>query len=238
MSSRTRRNTKKKSWGIAALVACLLLVAIGGTIAWLTAKSELTNKFTVGKINPVDPEKPGPGGEDIDPDDPKLDTKLNGNLYEPNWKDGDKLMPGLATTKDPYVGVGAGSEPAYVYVYVTNTMANNNNIYFQINDGWSPVDGQTTTTGTDGEYISGLFYYNGGLDASDSDTNVWTENPLFSEIQVKEEADQDDFTDTVSGTGTGSIKVQAYLHQMYSDTEETADLGAEALEGAKEAFGL
>lgn len=234
--SKSKKSSKKKQWTIALLVACLLLAAIGGTIAWLTTHSKLTNTFTVGKINPVDPDKPGPGGDDILPDD-DIDQKLNGNLYEPSWEPDSKLMPGTETAKDPYVGVGAKSEKAYVYVYVTNTMANNNHIYFELNDGWSPVADETTTTGTAGQYISGLFCYTAGLDASSSDTNVWTTTPLFSSIKVSQDADQDDFVDTVSGKGTGSITVQAFLHQYYN-ADNSGDLGETALDAAKTQFGL
>ena len=72
------RNKSKMAAVIAVLLVCVL--AVGGTIAYLTTHSKLTNSFTVGNIGPIKPEKPGPDPEvPIDPDDT---TKLNGNLYE------------------------------------------------------------------------------------------------------------------------------------------------------------
>ena len=51
---------------IAVLLVCVL--AVGGTIAYLTTHSKLTNSFTVGNIGPIKPEKPGPDPEvPIDP---------------------------------------------------------------------------------------------------------------------------------------------------------------------------
>lgn len=238
MSSATRKNTKKKSLGIALLVACLLLVAIGGTIAWLTAQSELTNRFTVGKINPIDPDEPGPDpDEPIDPDP----TKLNANLYEPNWEDGSQLTPDATIPKDPYVGVGAGSEKAYVYVYVTNSMVNNEHVYFTINEGWEPVtDCVETVTGDTTKYISGLFKYTAGLDGTTATAteNIWTSNPLFTNVIVSDEAEDVDFQDKDDEAAVGSIKVQSYLHQ-YADgkgaqiAEDTVVLPA-----VKDAFGI
>ena len=115
------RNKSKMAAVIAVLLVCVL--AVGGTIAYLTTHSKLTNSFTVGNIGPIEPEKPGPDPEvPIDPDDT---TKLNGNLYEPHWVADSKLMPGNTVAKDPYVGVGPGSEACDVYVYVTNEMVNN-----------------------------------------------------------------------------------------------------------------
>lgn len=241
MSRSRTRSSKKKTVTIAVLVACLLLAAIGGTIAWLTTQDSLTNSFTAGKIDPVDPGDDGPDDKPI-PDeieDPDIDKKLSSNLYEPSWDPDSKLMPAVSIAKDPYVGVGAGSEPAYVYVYVTNSMVNNNHVYFAINDGWSAVENKTKSVLVGGEtmYISGLFKYNAGLDASDATGNDWTEKALFDEIVVSENADQLDFRES-DGTTVGKIVVQAYLHQMYKDADQSQDLETEAEEAALTYFEL
>lgn len=56
--------------------------------------------------------------------------------------------------KDPYVGVGAGSEECDVFVYVNNTMNHGDNIYFTINEGWRPVGGTKPFKGQ--KYTEGM----------------------------------------------------------------------------------
>ena len=152
MKERSTKQNSGKKRNTAVVIALLLVcvLAIGGTIAYLTSHSQLTNIFTVGEIKPIDPTGPGPGpgGTTIPEEDRKPDAgKLNGNLYEPSWKKDSKLMPNLQIDKDPYVGVGGGSEPCAVYVYVRNTMKNlHNYIYFTINEGWEAVDSNETNS--------------------------------------------------------------------------------------------
>lgn len=233
MEKKQRSPKTKQKAIIATLLACVLV--IGGTVAWLTSHSTLTNQFAVGNIEPIDPEKPGPDPDKpIDPDDA---TKLNGNLYEPSWKNNSKIFPGATIAKDPYVGVGAGSEKSYVYVYVSNTMKNNNNVYFQINEGWEPVAGETTTTETDGEYTGGLFKYTAGLDATEADTNVWTAEALFDDVKAKDGAAGEDFM-TADGEAVGAIQVQAFVHQMNDGKGNPIDEKTVVIPAAKGAFGI
>lgn len=226
MSSKTRRrNTKRKSWGIAALVACLLLVAIGGTIAWLTAQDSLTNEFNVGKFNDptTEPDPTDPSNPDPLPEDP---TKLNGHLYEPNWDaENNKIVPGITLEKDPYVGIGKDSESAYVYIYVRNSASTPSNIYFKLNNGWTAVNGQATTVDDVGTadpgyeqggtyYCSGLFKYAAGLTGSTTG-DVWTTDPAFSEIYVKNSATAEGLAPEENSDIT-ALKVTALLHQKTS----------------------
>ncbi len=243
-------NTKKKSTAKKGLaIAAVLLVcvmAIGGTIAWLTSSSKLENTFTVGLIKPVDPNKPGPGGKDPIPEGDKDPAagKLNGNLYEPSWVKDSKLLPGIEVEKDPYVGVGPGSEKSYVYVYVKNSMKNNEHIYFTINAGWEAVKADTVS-GQPTQYTGGLFKYSAGLDGSSNEGNTWTTNPLFSKVVVAEAANAQDFVDSsvdlpkLDGSDKlGSITVQSFVHQM-NDTKGTPiDENGVVLPAAKEAFGI
>ena len=116
-SSKKTNSTKRNTAVIVAIILVCIL-AIGGTIAYLTSHSELTNTFTVGSINPIDPDKPGPGDGEIPEKDKTDETKLKGNLYEPSWIQNSKIFPSAKIDKDPYVGVGPGSEASVVYVYV------------------------------------------------------------------------------------------------------------------------
>lgn len=246
MKERSTKQNSGKKRNTAVVIALLLVcvLAIGGTIAYLTSHSQLTNIFTVGEIKPIDPTGPGPGGGEIPEGDRKPDAgKLNGNLYEPHWVKDSKLMPNTNTEKDPYVGVGAGSEPCAVYVYVKNTMTNNNHIYFTINSEWEAVSGygeMVPGTDNDPKYIGGLFKYIDGLDASKETgkKNVWTTTPLFSNVEVSKDADAPDFK--VSGekdAKVGTITVQAFLHQTM-DGENPIDEATVILPAAKKAFSL
>ncbi len=218
------RKTNKKSM-LLVLVALLLVAAMGmGTIAWLTATSHATNTFTVGEIstpdpNPTDPEDDNPIDPE-DPDQPEYDPTVTGNIFEPSWAPDEehKLYPGVTIDKDPYVGVGAGSEESVVYVYVENDFSNK--VYFTINEGWSAVDAVAgSQTGT---YTSGLFKYNTNLVGSRAKIGVeglveaddWTDTSLFSKVVVDTTADAADLKDkTDATTGTADITVYAYIHQ-------------------------
>lgn len=99
-----------------SLLALVLVLgcAIGGTIAWLTAKTDpVTNTFTVGKV------------------DIKLE-ETTGDTY--------KIIPGHDIAKDPKVTVKAGSEKCWLFVKVEANdamkKAFNNGAKWVIADGW------------------------------------------------------------------------------------------------------
>lgn len=232
--SANKRNTVAV---VAVLLVCIL--AIGGTIAYLTSHSSLTNTFTVGQISPIVPEEGGPDNKPIDPSD-KDNGKLSGNLYEPSWVKDSKLLPSATIKKDPYVGVGAGSEACEVYVYVENTMTNNDHIYFTINTGWEPVTGYATPISGTNNYTGGLFKYAEGLDALNvTGKNVWTTQPLFSNVEVSSEAVAGDFIETNAQDTkkVGSITVQSFLHQK-NDANNQPIAETIILEAVKKQFGL
>ncbi len=248
MNTKKQKTAKRSLAVIAVLLVCAM--AIGGTIAWLTSTSTLDNKFTVGLIKPIDPNKPGPGPDNKPiPEEDKnpANGKLNGNLYEPHWVKDSKLVPGVEIAKDPYVGVGAGSEKSYVYIYVKNSMKNNDHIYFTINEGWEPVAGHVqTVSGQTTQYTGGLFKYTLGLDGSQQTNNTWTTKALFDKVVVSADANAADFIDesivtpALNGTDKiGSIKVQSFVHQYY-DATGTTELSEETvvLPAALKAFGI
>lgn len=122
---------KKKVISIVAVVL-VLCCAIGGTLAWLTDKTNpVVNTFTVGDIN-------------ID-----LDESKNLDL---------KMVPGKTITKDPVVKVEANSEACWLFVKVEKSTNFNNFMTYIIADGWTAlpsVDGvyyrqvAATTTATE-----------------------------------------------------------------------------------------
>lgn len=232
---------KNKKKLLLPLLLLVLLVAVGGTVAWLTSTSELTNNFTVGSFtepttDPTDPTtlladeiEAGPGS-------------LDGNLFEKSWdpEATHKLLPGVEFAKDPYVGIGPNSEDAVVYVYVDNNASNK--VYFTINTGWEAVTGYTTPGYTpDGvqetRYTSGLFKYTAGLTASAS-ADVWTTSPLFSKVTVDATAGANDGGETDFPQGNNTrIVVKSFLHQAKDSNGDSID-ATTILNAAKTAFNL
>ena len=103
---------------VVAMLAVTLLIgcAIGGTVAWLTAKTEaVVNTFTYGDIN-------------IDL------TETTGEGY--------KIIPGVDIAKDPKVTVKANSEACWLFVKVEEegTFVVGK-VTYSIADGWTKGDG-------------------------------------------------------------------------------------------------
>ena len=214
---------KKRNALLVVLGVILAVGIIGGTVAWLTRTSSLTNTFTVGSFEtPV-----------TDPTDSSKTINIEGNLYEPSWDEDaeHKLLPGNEYAKDPYVGIGAGSEDGVVYVYVKNNFSDK--IYFEINNGWSAVSGYANAGSKAGTYTSGLFKYDTVLTAK-SNGDTWTTTPLFSKVEVADTANSTDFN-TESNAKT--ITVSSFLHQAKDDEGDDID-ATEILNAAKGAFKL
>lgn len=220
-----RAQRKENNKKILAVIVFTLIVAFlvaAGTIAWLTRVSSVSNTFTVGSF-----ESPK-----TDPTDPTKAINIDGNIYEPSWKASEthKLIPSATFVKDPYIGIGAGSEDAVVYAYVENNFSNK--VYFTINSGWEAVE--ATAGSKAGTYTSGLFKYSAGL-TSKADGDTWTTTPLFSAVETDEAAVLADFT---PATGKNSeIKVSSFLHQA-KDNEGTAIPDTTIVAAAKAAFGI
>ena len=126
---REKQSNNKTFLSIVLLIILMILV-LSGTIAWLTKTSSVSNIFTVGSFeNPT-----------TSPTDPETPISIDGNIYEPSWnaEEEHKLIPAATFEKDPYVGIGTGSEDASVYVYVENSFSNK--VYFTINEGWEAVE--------------------------------------------------------------------------------------------------
>lgn len=105
---------KKKT--LALVLALTLLVAgvVGGTLAWLTAKTdEVKNTFTVGDIN--------------------IGLTETTTDY--------KMVPGNTIAKDPTVTVKANSEACWLFVQVTKSENLDAFITYAIADGWTALPG-------------------------------------------------------------------------------------------------
>ena len=106
---------RKKVWLSVAAIALVLCCAIGGTLAWLSAKTDsVKNTFTVGDIN-------------IDL------TETTGETY--------KMVPGNTLGKDPKVTVKAGSEACWLFVKVEESENFDAFMTYAIADGWTALSG-------------------------------------------------------------------------------------------------
>lgn len=110
---------KKK--GLALFLALTLLVVgvVAGTLAWLTAKSDVvTNTFTTSDI--------------------KVELKeTTGTEY--------KMIPGYTISKNPKATVLSGSEECYLFVKLDKSADFDTYLEYVIADGWTKLDGVTDT---------------------------------------------------------------------------------------------
>lgn len=237
-----KAQSKRNPLLLLALALLVLAVAIGGTIAWLTASNHVTNTFTVGEINkpdpgPTDPDKPGTDCPvEGCPDPGKGDASMTGNIYE-IFKQNSKIYPGATVSKTPWIGVGAKSEPTYVFAYVDNKMAAQDGNtatapYFELNDGWVAVGEHATRyTGVGANhktYVGGLFMMSNDegataakLEATDTEA-AWSP-ALFTKVNVPDNAGAADLSNAAS------MDVWCYL---YAAVDEAADNSQPAVDAA------
>ena len=104
---------KKKVLSIVAVVL-VLCCAIGGTLAWLTDKTDpVVNTFTVGDIN--------------------IELKETTTNY--------KMVPGNTISKDPKVTVQANSEACWLFVKVEKSSNFDSFMTYDMADGWTALPG-------------------------------------------------------------------------------------------------
>ena len=115
---------KKKTFVLLLALVLIAGAAVGGTLAWLTAKSDaVVNTFTTSDITV------------------KL-KETTGTSY--------KMVPGCELEKNPKAWVVAGSEDCYLFVkldWANNTYTSGettkNYLTWAIADGWALVPGET-----------------------------------------------------------------------------------------------
>ena len=105
---------KKRTLTILIAVVLVVACAVGGTLAWLTDKTDpVVNTFTAGDIN--------------------IDLTETTTVY--------KMVPGNDISKNPKVTVKAGSEACWLFVKVDKStdLAFDNYLTYTIADGWALV---------------------------------------------------------------------------------------------------
>lgn len=133
------KNSRKHIKSLALVLAAVLLFGgvIGGTIAWLIAKTDtVTNKFTTSDIS--------------------VTLEETTETY--------KMIPGWTIEKDPKVTVSADSEDCYLFIHVLEEGGNvtvdgktyrfSDFIAYAIADGWTQLSTDNVTT-----HVVGSVYY-------------------------------------------------------------------------------
>lgn len=139
-----------------ALVACCV---IGGTLAWLTDKTDpITNTFTVGDVN-------------IDL------TETDGTLTS----DGSRsfhIVPGVDIDKDPTVTVKAGSEDCYLFVKIDESANWIDGMTYSVDRdaGWLDLPG-----------VSGVYYQEVSASDADQVINVLTNQKVVVSDEITKE---------------------------------------------------
>ncbi len=131
------KKTLRKVLPVLALVLVVAVASVGGTIAWLTDKTDaVTNTFTVGDINIKLYETLNPNGV------PNTDGS---NVT--NWQ--AKLIPGSKYAKNPLVSVDVGSEDCYLFVKFDEVNSPATYLDYMSNltqeNGWTKLTGEDIT---------------------------------------------------------------------------------------------
>lgn len=105
---------KKRNVALVLALALVLTAAVGGTLAWLTAKSDsVVNVFTTSDI--------------------KVQLKETERTY--------KMIPGGSIEKDPKATVLKGSEKCYLFVELEKSSNFDDYLTYEIADGWTELTG-------------------------------------------------------------------------------------------------
>ena len=114
---RARKSLSRKALVVISLMMVLAVAAVGGTIAWLTDKTDpVVNTFTVGNIN--------------------IDLTETKNLDL-------KMVPGNTIVKDPKVTVLKDSEACWLFVKVEKSDNLDSFISYTVDSSWTALDGVT-----------------------------------------------------------------------------------------------
>lgn len=179
---------KKKAWVSLVAVVLVLCCAVGGTLAWLTAKTgEVKNTFSPSDINITLTET--------------LNTDTDGNGENDAWK--ADMIPGFSYKKDPIVTVTDGSVDCYLFVkFEEKNSASTYLTYIstlKAENGWTQGDGK--------DIPSNVWYR--VVKSSDA-TKSW--NLLDGDtIAVKNTVTKD----TMATAATAELVYTAYASQLY-----------------------
>ncbi len=198
--------------------ALLLCVAVGGTIAYLTATtSQVVNTFSPSSI--------GLDLTETDTDGEGTANTTKANTYQ--------MVPGKTIAKDPVVTVKKDSEPAYVFVKLvksstTITLDDNTTkeikfddyLTYTMNTGWTQL-----TQDADGKAITDLvYYYTAPVATPTAEDGTKIQVLLNNEVKVKNTVTSEMMGYLSTAQNYPTLTITAYAVQYYKNN--TAGTGA------------
>ena len=200
---------KKKT--IALILSCVLVLgcAIGGTIAWLTDKTQsVTNTFTVGNV-----------------DITLQETDTTHDNVTGNDNKSFKMIPGTKLAKDPSVTVKHGSEACWLFVKVDESTNLDEFISYTVDQSWTAGEG--TGDGKNGVPVGVYFREVSATDAANGITyNVLTSNTTYTNGYVTVKADVT--KEMMDGLNTEGATQPTLTFTAYAVQRDGVDSAAEA----------
>lgn len=184
---------------VVAMLAVTLLIgcAIGGTVAWLTDKTDaVTNTFTYGDIN-------------IDLWEHAYDATTNAlGTSKVTKVENYKIIPGVDLPKDPTVTVKANSEACWLFVKVekSGTFVTDKVTYSIDDTVWTQLDN-----------VAGVYYKKiDTLTASETDYNILKDK----KVTVSQGLTKNEINSIKEGQKNPTLTFKAYAVQL--DAAKTA----------------
>lgn len=106
---------KKKTMAMLISLVFILVCAVGGTLAWLTAQTDTVNNTFIGSDIGVEL------------------AESTGTSYQ--------MVPGHTISKDPKVTIKAGSEDCYLFVKVEKSSNFDSFMTYEMDDIWTKLEG-------------------------------------------------------------------------------------------------
>lgn len=199
MSKKSRKSKYCVSTQVFVSLLALVLVmgvAVGGTIAWLTAETApVVNTFTVGDINITLTET--------------WNTDTDGDEVNDAWS--AQLIPGFTYKKDPVVTVKANSVDCYLFVKFEESKGLSDYLTYTSN-----LEGNGWTQGQKNDIPSNVWYRI--VNTSDADQS-W-EMLANNQVSVSDTLTKDDMPES----GDLSLTYTAYACQLYKSNGTTFEV--------------
>ena len=193
------KNAKK----ILVLLLCaiaLVVASVAGTVAYLTANDQATNTFAVGNV--------------------EIELKE----FEVNQQTGEKtevetdglvdleLVPGRTIQKNPFIIVGANSEPCWLFVKIGTSENFGDFLTYEMAEGWIALEG-----------VPGVYY----RETTSSDEDQVFEVLKDNKVCVKSEVTKEMLNALDANNEYPVMKITAYAVQRDAALEDI-DTAAEA----------
>lgn len=182
---------RKKGLALVLALALMVVGAVGGTLAWLTAQSgTVTNTFTTSDITVKLEEKEGT-------------PVTNGREF--------KMIPGYAIKKDPKVTVLADSEECFLFVKLDESANFKDFLTYKMANGWEQLKKDK-----DGNDITGLVYYRKVLTE-----DIGTEYSVLqdNQVTVNDKVTKKQMND-LTQDNLPKLTITAYASQLHKNADK------------------